>query len=158
MTATPGNDRTPADVIATLNGLVETCKDGAQGFRTAADGVEDLNLQRLFGSYAQQRTEFAAELEQMVGGLGGAPSETGHIVGAIHRGWMNLKAAITGRDDAAIIAECERGEDFAKARYRKALDTTLPNEVRATVERQAVQIQEAHDHVRSLERSYSKKS
>ena len=26
-------------VIATLNGLIETCKNGEEGFRTAAEGV-----------------------------------------------------------------------------------------------------------------------
>jgi uncharacterized protein (TIGR02284 family) len=145
------------DVVSTLNGLIETCKDGANGFRTAADGVEDASLKRLFSSYVEQRTQFAAELERLVTGLGGNPADTGHIAGAVHRGWINLKSAVTGKDDGAVISECERGEDFAKERYRKALERSLPVDVRATVERQYMQVQEAHDHVRSLERSYSKK-
>lgn len=154
------DDRTTpdvGDVISTLNGLIETCKDGANGFRTAADGVGDAAIQRLFTSYAQQRQEFADELQQLVNRLGGDPSDAGHIAGAVHRGWINLKAAITGKDDGAVISEAERGEDFAKDRYRKALDETLPADVRATVERQFMQIKDAHDHVRSLERSDSKK-
>ena len=145
------------DVVSTLNSLVETCKDGANGFRTAADGVEDASLKRLFSSYAEQRSQFAAELERLVTGLGGDPADTGHVAGAVHRGWINLKAAITGKDDGAIISECERGEDFAKERYQSALETTLPADVRAAVERQYMQVKEAHDHVRSLERSYSRK-
>jgi uncharacterized protein (TIGR02284 family) len=56
-----------------------------------------------------------------------------------------------------VISECERGEDFAKERYKQALDTQLPADVRATVERQYMQVQQAHDHVRSLEQSYTKK-
>jgi uncharacterized protein (TIGR02284 family) len=145
------------DVTATLNGLVETCKDGAQGFRTAADGVEDPGLRRLFASYAEQRAQFATELEGLVARLGGDPADHGHVAGALHRGWINLKAAITGKDDGAVISECERGEDFAKERYKKALDTQLPADVRATVERQYMQVQQAHDHVRSLEQSYTRK-
>lgn len=146
-----------ADVVPTLNGLVETCRDGASGFRAAAAGVRDESLQRVFASFAQQRTEFAEELERLVRSLGGDPADAGHLAAAVHRGWINLKAAITGRDDAAIISECERGEDFAKHRYRKALDSMLPAEARATVERQYIQVREAHDHVRSLERSYSER-
>jgi uncharacterized protein (TIGR02284 family) len=145
------------DVVSTLNGLIETCKDGANGFRTAADGVEDASLKRLFSSYVEQRTQVAAELERLVTVIGGNPADTGHIAGAVHLGWINLKSAATGRDDGAVISECERGEDFAKERYRKALERSLPVDVRATVERQYMQVQEAHDHVRSLERSYSKK-
>ena len=145
------------DVVSTLNSLVETCKDGAQGFRTAADGVEDVSLKRLFSSYAEQRAQFAAELERLVTGLGGDPADTGHVAGAVHRGWINLKAAITGKDDGAVISEAERGEDFAKERYQAALEKTLPTDVRAAVERQYMQVKEAHDHVRSLERTYSRK-
>lgn len=145
------------DIVATLNGLVETCKDGANGFRTAADGVEDASLKRLFSSYAEQRAQFAAELERLVTSLGGDPADTGHIAGAVHRGWISLKSAITGKDDAAVISECERGEDFAKERYQSALEKALPADVRAAVERQYMQVKEAHDHVRSLERTYSRK-
>jgi uncharacterized protein (TIGR02284 family) len=145
------------DVISTLNGLVETCKDGANGFRTAADGVEDASLKRLFSSYAEQRSQFASELERLVTSLGGDPADTGHIAGAVHRGWINLKAAITGKDDGAVMSEAERGEDFAKDRYQAALEKTLPTDVRAAVERQYMQVKEAHDHVRSLERTYSRK-
>lgn len=145
------------DIAATLNGLVETCKDGAQGFRTAADGVEEPGLRRLFSSYAEQRAQFATELEGLVQSLGADPADHGHVAGAIHRGWINLKAAITGKDDAAVISECERGEDFAKERFRKALETDLPAAMRTIVERQYMQVQQAHDHIRSLEVSYLKK-
>ena len=144
------------DVVSTLNGLIETCKDGANGFRTAADSLEDASLKRLFSSYAEQRAQFAAELERLVTSLGGDPADTGHVAGAVHRGWINLKAAITGKDDGAVISECERGEDFAKERYQSALEKTLPADVRAAVERQYMQVKEAHDHVRSLERTYTR--
>lgn len=148
---------TEHDVSSTLNSLLETCKDGEQGFRTAADGVDDITLKRLFTSYAEQRGQFAAELQQLIDRIGGEPSKTGHIAGAVHRGWMNIKAAVTGKDEGAVISEAERGEDFAKKRYHEALATNLPADVRMVVERQSVQVQEAHDHVRSLERLHSKK-
>jgi uncharacterized protein (TIGR02284 family) len=153
----PTNHMDRDDVVSTLNGLIETCKDGANGFRTAADGVEDASLKRLFSSFAEQRAQFAVELERVVTSLGGDPADTGHIAGAVHRGWINLKAAITGKDDGAVISEAERGEDFAKERYQAALEKTLPADVRAAVERQYMQVKEAHDHVRSLERTYSRK-
>ena len=48
--------------------------------------------------------------------LGGRPEEGGSVSGAVHRGWMNIKDAVAGHDDKAIIAEAERGEDVAVAR------------------------------------------
>ncbi|MGH7536441.1 MAG: ferritin-like domain-containing protein [Gemmatimonadales bacterium] len=145
------------ETIDLLNGLIETCKDGENGFRTAAEGVNDPSLQRLFLSYAQQRGEFAAELQACVAQVGGKPAVDGHLAGAFHRGWINIKAAVSGKDEGAIVAECERGEDVAVSNYRKALESGFAADIRSIVERQFLQVKEAHDHVRSLERAYEKK-
>jgi uncharacterized protein (TIGR02284 family) len=152
-----GSSATNDEAIDVLNGLIETLKDGEKGFRSAAEGVEDVNLQRLFLSYASQRAEFATELQSEVSRLGGDPADHGHAAGAIHRGWINIKAAVTGKDEGAIISECERGEDVAVRNYRQALEKNLPTDIRAVVERQFVQVKEAHDHIRSLEQAYEKK-
>jgi uncharacterized protein (TIGR02284 family) len=146
------------EVSSTLNQLVQTCKDGEKGFEAAAEAVSDPNLRHLFESYSQQRSEFAAELELELKRLGMEPAEEGHLAATLHRGWINLKAAVTGRDEGAIIAECERGEDVAVKAYRQGLAAPLSAELRAVVERQLIKIQEAHDQVRSLERVHSRHS
>ena len=157
--STSGNESAADEtsgVASTLNGLIETCKDGEQGFRSAAEGVTDPNLQRLFESYSQQRSEFANELQMEVKRLAEDPVDSGHVLGALHRGWLNIKAAVTGKDEGAIISECERGEDVAVRNYREALDQSLPSNIRMIVERQFVQVKQAHDHVRSLEQAHSR--
>jgi uncharacterized protein (TIGR02284 family) len=146
------------EVASTLNQLIQTCKDGEKGFGAAAEAVSDPNLRHLFESYSQQRSEFAAELELEVRRTAKEPAEGGHVAAALHRGWMDLKAAATGQDEGAIIAECERGEDLAVKAYHKAVATPLPPDVRAIVERQLIKVQEAHDQVRSLERVHSRHS
>ncbi len=146
------------DVVGILNGLIETLKDGENGFRSAAEGVEDPTLKRLFESYGQQRAEFASELQREVRRIGKDPADTGHVLGTLHRGWINIKAVVTGRDEAAIIAECERGEDVAVRNFREALEKPLAPDLRSLIERQFLQVKEAHDHVRSLERAHEKKS
>jgi uncharacterized protein (TIGR02284 family) len=143
---------------STLNQLIQTCKDGEKGFQSAAEAVSDPNLRHLFESYSQQRSEFAAELELEVRRMAKEPPDDGHVAAALHRGWMNLKAAVAGRDEGVIIAECERGEDLAVKAYQQALGSPLPNDLRAIVERQFIKIQEAHDQVRSLERVHSRHS
>jgi uncharacterized protein (TIGR02284 family) len=61
---------------------------------------------------------------------------------------------VTGEDENAVLAECERGEDSAVSNYKDALaDANLPADVRAVIERQYAQVQEAHDRVRNLERA-----
>jgi len=144
------------EVASALNQLIQVCKDGESGFQTASSEVKDTNLQRLFESYAQQRAEFAAELQLEVRRLARDPVDSGHATAALHRGWMDLKAGITGRDDAAVVSEAERGEDLAMRAYRKALNSDLPSDLRVLVERQFVQVKEAHDHVRSLEQAHAR--
>lgn len=141
------------DVISTLNNLIETCKDGQNGFQTAADGVKRSDLKTLFHTYAQQRAQFAGELQNEVLRLGGDPEKAGSVAASLHRGWINLKSAVTGNDDNAVITECERGEDAAVSNYTDALENDLPENIRTIVERQYGQVKEAHDRIRSLERA-----
>ncbi|HST53291.1 MAG TPA: PA2169 family four-helix-bundle protein [Pyrinomonadaceae bacterium] len=141
------------EVISTLNNLIETCRDGQNGFQSAADGVKNAELKSLFYSYSQQRAKFVGELQDEVRRLGGDPETTGSVAATLHRGWIDIKSAVTGGDEGSIISECERGEDSAVSNYRGALDKDLPANVRAIVERQFSQVKEAHDRIRSLERS-----
>jgi uncharacterized protein (TIGR02284 family) len=141
------NDKT----ISVLNDLIETCRDGENGFRSAAEGVKDPNLKALFNRYSAQRGEFASELQALVAGLGGDAQSTGSVAGAAHRGWINIKSAVTGRNEAAVVSEAERGEDVAKASYQKALQEYMSPEIRAVISRQYSAVLEAHDEVRRLE-------
>jgi len=138
------------DVISTLNGLIETCKDGQDGFKEAAEGVERSDLKSLFYEFSQQRAHFAGELQSLVQSLGGDPEKTGSVAGAIHRGWMNIKSAVTGKDESAILNECESGEDSAKKTYKDALENALPTNVLESVQEQYQAILSAHDRVKAL--------
>jgi uncharacterized protein (TIGR02284 family) len=138
--------------VATLNSLIETCRDGERGFRTAAEGITDPEVRRLFEQYAQQRGRFVRELQQAVAALGGTPETSGSVSGSVHRGWMNIKSLVTGQDEQAIIAEAERGEDVAKAAFESAAREQMPPDPRALIARMAAQVREAHDRVRALEK------
>jgi uncharacterized protein (TIGR02284 family) len=142
--------------ISCLNNLIETCKDGQDGFKTAAEGVSRPDLKTLFNTFSQQRAQFAGELQNEVLRLGGDPEKTGSVAASLHRGWIDIKSAVTGKDDNAIIAECERGEDSAVKNYQEAArDANLPAHLREIVERQYTAVKEAHDRIRSLERATS---
>jgi uncharacterized protein (TIGR02284 family) len=146
-----------SDVISTLNGLIETCKDGEKGFRTAAEGLTNADLATLFLNYAEQRASFAAELQAEVRRLGGDAETTGSAMGAVHRGWIDIKSAVAGKDEGAVIAEAERGEDHAVKEYRQALEKNLPTSIQTIVENQYIHVRDAHDHVRALERLHTQK-
>ncbi len=138
------------DYTSWLNDLIETCKDGEKGFREAADGLKGSGLKTTLNEYARQRSQFASELQNHVSRLGGQPQTSGSASAALHRGWIDLKSALTGKDDHAILAECERGEDSAVKNYQKVLAEDLPSDLRSVVEQQYRQILEAHNRIRSL--------
>jgi uncharacterized protein (TIGR02284 family) len=106
-----------------LNNLIETCKDGEKGFREAAESIRYAYHQVLFKEYARQRGQFASQLQVQVRLLGADPDRKGSVAGSIHRGWLNLKAAIAHKNDDAIIAECERGEEAALKNYQVIRET-----------------------------------
>ncbi len=148
-----------SNTTSTLNDLIETLKDGQEGFRAAAEDVESSDLKTLFGEYSLQRSKFAGELQALARGLGEKePETTGSVSGALHRGWINLKAALSSKDEHAILAECERGEDSAVAEYQKALEQTgLPANVQDILRTQFTAVQAAHDRVRNLRDSLAAK-
>jgi uncharacterized protein (TIGR02284 family) len=134
-----------------LNNLIETLKDGQEGFKQAAEGVSDPKLKSLFREYSDQRSRFAGALQTEARKLGQEKLETSSsAAGALHRGWINLKSAVTGGDEHAILAECERGEDSAVEEYKKALDDGLSPSAQELVSLQFAEIKAAHDRIRSL--------
>jgi len=136
------------DVISTLNDLIETCKDGEEGFRSCAEGIGDVQMKNFFTDRAQQCSRSAGELQELVSAVGGKPETSSSMSGALHRRWVDIKSTLTGKDDEAILNECERGEDVALASYRKALEKSLPAEVHSVVERQFHGVQRNHDQVK----------
>jgi uncharacterized protein (TIGR02284 family) len=140
------------EIISTINGLIETLKDGQQGFKEASEAVKDSALKSLFSEFSLQRAKFAGELQNEAVSLGESnPEDSSSTAGAMHRAWINLKSAITSQDDHAILAECERGEDSAVAEYKKAMEEEeLSSPIRETISRQYTDVKSAHDRIKAL--------
>ena len=138
------------DVIDTLNDLLESSHDGEYGFTESAEHVKAQDIKTLLLRRADECRGAAAELASQIRQLGGKPEEGGTASGALHRGWVSVRGTLSGYTDLAMLNECERGEDAAVARYRKALKADLPAGVRALVERQAQGAQRNHDQVKAM--------
>ncbi|MET0293317.1 MAG: PA2169 family four-helix-bundle protein [Steroidobacteraceae bacterium] len=141
---------TRTQTAALLNDLIETSHDGEKGYAKAAREVADPSLKSLLVEGALRCREGARELEAEVRGMGYEPSRGGTLAGALHRGWISLRASSNSREAWSVLAECERGEDFAKARFAMALEEDLPEELREILSRQYEGVVANHDRVRSL--------
>jgi uncharacterized protein (TIGR02284 family) len=137
-------------VISTCDDLIETCRDGQNGFKEAAENVKSPELKTFFNEVAAERAQFVNELQLEIRRLGGEPAKSGSAAGALHRAWMEIKGTLTGKDDHAILAECERGEDSAVEAYRDALKLGLPTAINQTVERQFQSVKQVHDRVKTM--------
>jgi len=133
--------------------LVETLKDGEQGFTSAADKLRDSDrsawastLQRL----AQQRQGFRAEIVELGHEYGDDVDESGTVAAAVHRGWISLKDALTGDDADKVLEAALTGEDHAVSEYEKALEADLSAGFREVVSRQHAAVVSARDEVRAL--------
>ncbi len=137
--------------ISTLNTLTTTLIDSVKGFEDAAANTENQRFQQLFRDYASDRRSVVQELRSEVGRLGGEPSDDQSFLGQTHQRFLDLKAAVTGRDDKAIINEVERGEDYLKEKFEAALNSQdLTGDSRAVVERAYQSVREGHDRMSQL--------
>lgn len=139
------------EIISTINSLIETLKDGQEGFKQASEAVKDSNLKSLFSEFSLQRAKFAGELQAEARQLGEPdPEDSSSTAGALHRAWINLKSAVTSGDDHAVLAECERGEDSAVAEYKEAMEDGLSAPISDIVARQYGEVKSAHDRIKQL--------
>ena len=139
-----------SQTVRTLNELMTVTWDGERGFRASAAHARDSLLRGHLLERAQACARAGLELTACIEQLGGEPVRRGSRIGAMHRGWLGLRAALARNDDRAILAECERGEGHALAIYRNALDDPLPDAVRGLVLRQFEGVMENYEHMRRL--------
>jgi uncharacterized protein (TIGR02284 family) len=143
------NDR--QDEISTLNELIETTIDSITGYEDSASNVENERFREIFRQRADERQRVVEELRSQVRSLGGNPEESGTFLGKAHQRFEDLKAAVTGRDEKAIINEVERGEDYLKAKWEAALEGgRLTGEARALVEQCFQSVRAGHDQISQL--------
>lgn len=141
--------------------LVETCKDGMKGYETAAENVDNPQLKSELSRLSQQRAQFVNELETQARQMGFSAQQENtlegaamDVAGAVHRGWINLKSAVTGHDSKAILNECENGDAAALKTYEQALKTqNLPPTIKNVIEKQHHEILEAKNRITSLKRT-----
>lgn len=145
-------DHTHSVQITTLNTLIATLTDSITGYEDAAANIEGGNrLQPLFRERAGERRRVVEELRTEVRRLGGDPEDGGTFMGKIHQRFLDLRAAIAGRDEKVIVDEVERGEDYLKEKFEIALNSGyLSGETRAIVERAHQSVRSGHDQVSAL--------
>jgi uncharacterized protein (TIGR02284 family) len=138
----------------TINSLIKTTIDSADGYRHAAEDAKDRSFQSMFFQCANEREAVVNRLQEYVRGMQGTPAETGSMAAGAHRMFMGLREAVTGNDDESLVAEVERGEDYIKEKYEAAqADEDLSTSARSVVSECFQSIKAGHDQMRDLKHS-----
>ena len=134
-----------------LKTLTSTLNDSVNGYREAAEHAEGEQFREVFRTNASERERVAGELAGEVRRLGGTPDEDGTMLGKTHQVFLDLKAAVTGRDDKSIINEVERGEDYLKEKFETALESDdLAPESRDVLDRAYQSVRKGHHQISQL--------
>lgn len=137
--------------ITVLNTLIATTLDSVKGYRESAEASEDPSHAQFFREMAEERSRVAADLQQQVRSLGGDPETDSSTAGAVHRAWVDLKSAITGRDEKAIVNEVERGEDYLRDKFQAAMkDAELSSSSRGVLEKCYESVRKGHDRASQM--------
>jgi len=137
--------------VDVLNGLIETTLDSADGYRKAAETADNPTFKTMFETRARKRTQLVGELKTEVRTFGGEPKDDGSMLAATHRAFLGLKDKVTGSNDKSVIDEVERGEDFIKQRFEKAIsDQDLTPAARSAIERCYAAVKADHDEMSAL--------
>jgi uncharacterized protein (TIGR02284 family) len=138
-------------ILDTLEDLIQISRDGQEGYRSGAEHVKNSELRLLLNEVSLERAKFAGDLENEAVRWGRADIDrSGTALGAIHRGWANLKAYLGGDDDA-ILSVIQTGDEYARERYEQAIeDSETPDNIIGILRNQAQAVVGTLDRIRAI--------
>jgi uncharacterized protein (TIGR02284 family) len=147
--------------VEVLNKLLEINNDRLEGYETATNETDELELKALFARLSKTSLRCRYELIDEITILGGEPVEGTKTSGKFFRAWMDVKAELSGHDRNAILSSCEFGEDKAIAAYKNVLINDimhLSTKLLTLVRTQYVLLKADHDTIHSLRDAFMYKS
>lgn len=139
--------------IDVLNSLITINNDRIEGYKTATEETEEFELKSLFAGFILTSEKCKRELVKEVTILGGEIAEGTKISGKFFRVWMDVKAALMGKNRKVILNSCEFGEDEAKQTYENALQDNLEDlssDHQAMIRNQEQVMQADRNHIKAL--------
>ncbi len=147
------------DDLTQLNNVKDLLVDSQKGYLQAAERVEDVQLKGILTHLSTSRTSLLAAMDKLIAAAAPdqPPREGGTVKGDLHRTWMEVRDALSTSDNANVLAECERGEEFLLMRYDEVLKKEELNPAaRSTLQEQRAIVQGNVERVRQLRKRHEK--
>ena len=139
-------------LVDNLQQLLEKNYDAKKGFTKAMEEAKNPRLKGFLQQQAAQRSRFANELTHEILNLNEEPKESGSFTGDLHRTWIDIKSAVSGNEDEAVLEECIRGEKASWEEYDSKLkEENFPPNISNILQKQASEIHTTLSKVKTLE-------
>lgn len=137
--------------VSAIEDLIEICRNGQNGYKDGAEHAKDSQVREFLNTVSLERAKFAGDLENEAIRMGKSDvKRSGTTLGALHRGWTDLKANLGGGDDS-ILSSMETGDKFAQEHYQKYLnDKQIPGDLLGIIRNQAQSIEGTLERVKAM--------
>jgi len=136
-----------------MDHLIRILEAGEKGYAISALNVNNRGLKALFKSYAQQRARFKAEIFFEMKRLGIQFKSRNSIISALHRGRINVFAALTiGQEnkELVVLREILFAEKVALRVYEELLEEDLDPETVEILSRHLSEIRRIVDQIQFM--------
>ncbi len=144
------------EIVEDLNDLVKINNDRIQGYEKAVEDTEDTQLDDLFRHYIIQSQSFRSQLAEHIVRIDGTAvtdATSTDLSSKVHRAWIDIKAALTGKDRDAVLSSVEFGENAAIEAYKDAIEKDhIPAYIKEDLMKQLGQLEEAYEKVKALKK------
>ena len=142
------------ETIDMLNRLIEANIDSCEGYKEAANDIDNPRLSQLFLRLANERQNNVTQLQQYVRSNNESPEDDGTVRGSIHQTWLKFRAAINGGDEEVVLIEASRGEDHIKELYEDLLKENPGSALSSLLHQQFKEINEDYNQIKRLRQAY----
>ncbi|MGF7215591.1 uncharacterized protein (TIGR02284 family) [Spirosoma lacussanchae] len=142
------------EIVEDLNDLVKINNDRIQGYEKAIEDNKDAQLDDLFRHYVVQSQNFRSQLADHIVRIDGTAvtdATSTDVSSKVHRAWIDIKAALTGKDRDTVLSSVEFGENAALEAYKDAIEKDhLPAYIKEDLMKQMSQLEDAYEKVKAL--------
>lgn len=148
---------TNKEIVDDLNELVKINNDRIQGFEKAIDDTEDAQLDDLFRHYVVQSQGFRSQLADhivRIDGLAVSDATSTDVSSKLHRAWIDIKSALTGKNTETVLSSVEFGENAAVEAYKDAIEKDhIPAYIKEDLQKQLSSLEESLTKVKGLQKA-----
>lgn len=145
------------EIVEDLNDLVRINNDRIQGYEKAIEDNEDAQLDDLFRHYVVQSQKFRSQLADHIVRIDGkavTDATSTDVSSKIHRAWIDIKSALTGKDRDTVLSSVEFGENVAVEAYKDAIEKDhIPAYIKEDLTKQLAELNEAYQKMKAMHKA-----